>query len=303
VEFPVKSPHVSVIVTTHNEGEELHHTLRSIVDNTNCLAEILVVDDGSTDGSCDSVGSDIVRVIRHDTRVGVARSRDEASRAARGNVLCYLDAHQRLSPKCVDRCAQVALDEHAITCPDIRDFGRFEWRLYGAHFRLCPKRGYFSARWRHWRILRRVKPVTGLRAPPYLIPSDLYPKVGWHQSLRGWGGSEAAVAVKAFFTNTRILHVGGPLALHKFRRRFHYETSWEGVWRNHAVIARVCFDDNTWFRYWLPNVFEPHLDDIAKKVLASTDLEAEQRAFQSIKVRPDRDFWTCLLRQTVPVGV
>jgi glycosyltransferase involved in cell wall biosynthesis len=299
----VAPPSISAIVTAHNEGPELQRTLRSVVENTRSLVEVIVIDDGSDDGSCETVARDDVRVIHHERRVGVAYSRDEGSRQAKGDVLCYLDAHQRVSKGCLDRCAQLAVERDAITCPDLKDYGLVGWRSHGAEFQLCPKQGYFSARWRQWFSLRRVTPVTGLRAPPYAIPRSLYSKVAWSRSLQGWGASEASMVVKSFFSGIGILHLTGPLARHRFQNGFPYLTTWDGVWRNHAIIARVCFDDSTWFRYWLPKVFGPHLTDEARATLDSVEVQAEHADFLSKKVRTDRQFWTDLACQPVPEDI
>jgi glycosyltransferase involved in cell wall biosynthesis len=299
----VAAPTISVIITSHNEGDELARTVESVRRHTRHLAEVIVVDDASTDGSCDALARSDVRVIRHASRIGVAYSRDVASRAALGDVLCYLDAHQRVSRGCLDRCAQPALERQAITCPDVRDYGWFRWRLYGADFCLHPQRGHFTGRWRTWRWRRCVSPVTALRAPPYLVPRSVYSAVAWSPSLRGWGASEASVGVKAFFSGTPILHVGGPLAKHLFRGEFHYETTWDGVWRNHALIARICFDDANWFGYWLPRVFEEHLTREAHDLLESPAIRDEHEAFRPFKVRSDRQFWTDLLREEPPAEI
>ena len=293
---------ISVIITAYNEGPELGRTIRSLVDNTRDLFEVIVVDDGSDDGSCraPTIGS---RIIRHDERIGVALSRDEGSRAARGDVLCYLDAHQRLSRGCLDRCAQLALEREAITCPDLRDYGLLNWRLYGANFQICPKRGCFAAKWRTLRSFRRVSRVTALRAPPYLVSRALYPQLAWSRAARGWGASEASMTLKAFFTGVDILHIAGPLARHRFQRKFPYETTWDGVWRNHAIVARICFDDVTWFRYWLPRVFAPHLSKEACAVLDLPELLAEHEQFLARKVRTDREFFIELAGQEAPPGI
>lgn len=297
------SPSISVIVTAYNEGEELGRTLRSVIGNTRHLAEVIVVDDGSDDGFCQTIATELVRVLRHDRRTGVAYSRDEASRAARGDVLCYLDAHQRLSRGCLDRCAELAIARGAIVCPDVRDFGLFRWRLHGAEFRLCPKRGYFTARWRAWFTLPGVSEISGLRAPPYLLPRSLYPRLAWSQMLRGWGGSESAIAVKSFFTGIKIFHIAGPVARHRFRSQFPYTTTWDEVWRNQAIIARVCFDDATWTRYWLPRVFDPHLTDEMRAELEGEEIQQEHQDFLEKKVRTDQQFWTELLHRSTPSGI
>ena len=78
---------VGVMFTAYNEGEELQRTLESVRSGTRQAHEIVVVDDGSTDGSCDAVASESVRVIRHERRVGVAASRNDACATARGEVL------------------------------------------------------------------------------------------------------------------------------------------------------------------------------------------------------------------------
>ncbi len=292
-----------MIITAHNEGDELTRTIQSVVENTKRLCEIIVVDDGSDDGSCAACATTGVRVIRHEERIGVAHSRDEGSRLAVGDVLCYLDGHQRVGKRCLDRCARLAIERSAITCPDIRDYGLFGWRLHGADFRLCPQNGYFSAQWRQWFTLPGPRQVTALRAPPYLVPREQYPKIAWSPLLRGWGASEASIVVKSFFTGVDIWHIAGPVVRHRFQRKFPYTTTWEGVWRNQAIIARICFDDATWFRYWLPHVFDSHLDAAARDALASDDVRAEHEAFFTQKVRTDRQFWTDLLRQQPPTGV
>ena len=300
---PVTQLTISVIITTYNEGRELYRTVRSVLENTPSLTEIIVVDDGSTDGSCEALAADQVRIIRHDSRLGVARSRDEGSRVARGDVICYLDAHQRVERRCLDRCARVAVDQQAIACPDLRAFGLLKRRTRGADFQMCPEQGYFSARWRSRLQSPGVSPVTALRAPPYLIPRPMYAAVSWSRSLQGWGATEASMVVKSFFSGIGILHIAGPLARHRFQKEFSYPTSWDGIWRNHAIIARVCFDNATWLPYWLPRVFDPRLTEEARQALASVEIQAEHEAFQRNKVRADRQFWTDLLQTAPPADV
>ncbi len=297
------TPSISVVITAYNEGEELSRTIRSVLDNTRHLVEVIIVDDGSGDASSDALPREMVRVIRHDRRIGVAYSRDVGSRAATGDVLCYLDGHQRVSKGCLDHCAKMAVERHAITCPDLKDYGLFRWRLHGADFRICPRHGYFGCVWRQWWSLGRIRQITGLRAPPYLIPRSLYDGVAWSPTLRGWGATEASMVVKSYFLGTCILQLSGPLARHRFQKQFPYKTSWDGVWRNHAIIARTCFDDATWFRYWLPQVFEPHLTLAARQTLESPEVQTEHEAFLAKKVRTDRQFWADLLRTSPPAGI
>ncbi|MBM4077059.1 MAG: glycosyltransferase family 2 protein, partial [Planctomycetes bacterium] len=68
---------LSVVMTAHNEGDEVRKTIDSIRTASSIPCSICVIDDASTDACCDGVASDDIQVIRHDQRSGVARSRRE----------------------------------------------------------------------------------------------------------------------------------------------------------------------------------------------------------------------------------
>ncbi len=298
-----RTPLISVIITAHNEGAEVRQTIESIRTNTHQPHEIIIVDDASTGGSCDGLDAENVRVIRHEQRIGVAYSRNVGCAAATGNVFAFLDGHQRLSDGCLDQCAQLAAARSAIVWPDVRGLTDANWTGHGADFQLCPKRGYFQAKWRRRAPHEQITQITSLIVPGYVMPRKVYEQVRWIDALRGWGGSEAAITLKAYFLGIEMLHLCGPLARHLFRSSIPYSVPWEAVWRNQAIIARVCFDDRSWFDYWLPNVFEKHLTDAVRRDLESEGVLAEHEAFLAEKVRTDRDFWQMLLGQQEPFGV
>lgn len=132
------------------------------------------------------------------------------------------------------------------------------------------------------------------------MPRAIYDRVRWPSELRGWGGSEAAISLKAFFLGIPILHLCGPLTRHLFKKSFQYQVNSEGVAWNHAVIARVCFDERTWMEYWLPHVFAKELPESILRELDSPAIRDEQREFERKKVRSDRDFWRWLLKVPEP---
>jgi glycosyltransferase involved in cell wall biosynthesis len=265
--------------------------------------EIIVVDDGSTDGSCVGLEALGVRVITHPKRVGVAYSRDAASRVAVGDVLAYFDAHQRVDPGCLDCSSELAALHGAIVCPPFRPLHRRYPVSYGATFTLSPKLGLFSGRPRFRRPRQKLTRISSLRCPGYLIPRSVYPRVAWVAGLRGWGGSEAAIAVKAFFAQVDLFVGNTSATEHMFRKIIPYETTLEGVWRNHALIARVCFDDRTWTRYWLPELFQANLTDETLRELDSPAVLAQRDAFLAEKARPDCEFWRGLLRMPEPRAI
>ena len=293
---------LSIIITAHNEGDEVRRTLESIAANTTGHFEVVLVDDASTDGCCDGLEMEGLRVIKHTERVGIAYSRNEAATTARGDALAFLDAHQRLSSGCLNSCAESALKHQAIVWPDVRGLEDRNWTGHGAFFRLCKQRGYFVADWNRRTPRDPVSRITTLIVPGYVMTREVYEKVFWIRSLRGWGASEPAVTLKAFFQDVDILHLCGHMARHFFRkgREIPYSAPWESVWRNHALVARICFDDKTWYEHWLPNVFYKQLSSAVRYELESPAVVAEHEAFLAQKVRPDREFWRGLLRVEEP---
>jgi glycosyltransferase involved in cell wall biosynthesis len=297
---PRTEPLASVIITAHNEGAEVLRTIESVEANTRAPVELILVDDGSTDGCCSNLDRERLRVIRHDHRVGVAFSRNAGARLARGEVLVFLDGHQRVSAGCIERSAAVALSRGAIVCPDVRTLHNRSAVGHGAFFRLGKDGNPFTATWNTRRFGQRITKTTSLRAPGYFVPRKLFDELRWISQLKGWGGSEAAIALKAFFLGIDILHLCGPVARHRFRPKFQYTVNDEEVTRNHALIARICFDDRTWFEHWLPRVFDGRLSAQAIRDLEAPDVTAEHAEFMKLKRRPDREFWLGLLRKKEP---
>ncbi len=87
---------VTVVISTYQEGEALAATVASVLAATWLPADIVIVDDGSTDGSTGrSTGGDWpapVRLLRR-AHEGIAPARNAGARAATQPVLVFLDAH------------------------------------------------------------------------------------------------------------------------------------------------------------------------------------------------------------------
>jgi glycosyltransferase involved in cell wall biosynthesis len=107
-------PEVSVIIPTWNRRELLLHAVRSVLAQTRAVEEIIVVDDGSTDGSGEALQAefgDRVMCIRQ-ANAGVSVARNRGLAIARGRYLALLDSDDEWLPEKTARQVEW-LDAHA----------------------------------------------------------------------------------------------------------------------------------------------------------------------------------------------
>ena len=87
---------VSVIIPTHNRLSRLPVAVDSVLEQTYSAHELIVVDDGSTDGTAQWLARErpSVTVIRQDNK-GVSHARNRGIEAASGNWIALLDSDDR----------------------------------------------------------------------------------------------------------------------------------------------------------------------------------------------------------------
>ncbi len=110
--LPESSPplgSVSVLVCAYNEEANIERRLLEFIDlfeRTNLEGELLVVTDGSTDGTADIVRrytSSRVRLLELPTRVGKAAALTHAAMQATGKYFVFADVRQTWSPDALHR--------------------------------------------------------------------------------------------------------------------------------------------------------------------------------------------------------
>lgn len=106
---------VSVIIPAYNAARTVKDTIRSAVEQTLRPMEIIVVDDGSTDGTGGAVEAEFgtaVRLIRQDN-AGVAEARNRGIAEARGEYIQFVDSDDMLMPTKLARSVEACLAQDA----------------------------------------------------------------------------------------------------------------------------------------------------------------------------------------------
>ena len=94
---------ISIVVPIYNVSAYLPRGIESVLANDCADCELILVDDGSTDGSaeiCDKYAAEhpeLIRVI-HRTKSGIGDARNAGIDAAQGSWLMFLDSDDRLTP-------------------------------------------------------------------------------------------------------------------------------------------------------------------------------------------------------------
>jgi glycosyltransferase involved in cell wall biosynthesis len=110
---------VSIVIPCYNQAAYLSDAIRSIEGGSRTM-EVIVIDDGSTDGSRDVAASFAGVDCVKQPNLGLAASRNAGLYRASGRYVIFLDADDRLLPGAVE-CGARALDTHP---PCAMAFGR-----------------------------------------------------------------------------------------------------------------------------------------------------------------------------------
>lgn len=100
---------ISVILPVYNEKRFLTQALTSVCQQTYSHLEIIMVDDGSTDGSgalCDELATRDSRIkVIHKENGGLSSARNAGLDVCTGDYICFLDSDDYMEPVCIERLA------------------------------------------------------------------------------------------------------------------------------------------------------------------------------------------------------
>lgn len=102
---------ISVILTTYERREPVARALASVLAQTTAACEAIVVDDGSTDGTAESLRDSPVQLLRVAHSGNPAVARNAGLDRARGDLIAFLDSDDTLRPNAL-KDLSAALQAH-----------------------------------------------------------------------------------------------------------------------------------------------------------------------------------------------
>ena len=237
---------ISVIVNSRDEGEWLRETVDGLEATLPDDCEIVVVDDGSEDGSSDFLRRPRKRArrLRNRVAVGMPRARNQGARRSTGRYLVFCDAHMRYEKDwwrpllaVLDR-ARAGASASIVGSTDEDDQGTFGYGFTLADAGMTPQ----------W-----LPPQTG-RAPfraPFLpgcclaMKREVFEKTGgYDEGLRGRGCVDAEIGIRFWLLGYENWMVPASRVWHHFREIAPYRVPHTDAIHNRLRTALVHFE--TW---------------------------------------------------------
>jgi glycosyltransferase involved in cell wall biosynthesis len=278
---------ISAVVISRNEGKELMRTVQSFDDTLPSGSEIVVIDDGSVDGSADRVIRRRGRIrLRRVENYGVARARNLGASLARGDVIVYADAHIRLQPEWWRPMLDVLQDPKVGgVAPAITGYrpGRIG---YGLTFRDAK----LEVRW-----LRR-KPRGPVAAP--ILPGCCFATRrdvieatgGWDDSQLQRGNVDNEGCVRFWMLGYDLMITPDTVVAHKFRRQSPYKVGWPEYMFNRLRLAFAHFGPERLGKTVASLRSYPGFGE-ALALIAASDIAERRRDLDARRVRDDD--WYC----------
>jgi glycosyltransferase involved in cell wall biosynthesis len=178
-------PLVSILIPAYNAEAWISDTLRSAIAQTWERKEIIVVDDGSTDGTlavARQFESEQLRVVTHKNQ-GASATRNKAYSLCKGDYINFLDADDLMGP------SKIAKQMEALgPSPNNRtllsgSWGKFMYRYYRTEF--TPSALWCDQSPVEW-LIRKMKLNLYMQTASWLVSRELAEAAGpWDTRLLG----------------------------------------------------------------------------------------------------------------------
>lgn len=246
---------LTIIIPYLNEGEEVFNTINSIKDHIGEAANIILINDASTDGYDYLPLSRLQHItyIRNKTRKGVAASRDLGISLCKTPYFLLLDAHMRFYdsawlPMIIDELEQ---NDRVLLCNQLKFLMKEDGIVqekklvttYGAYISL-EEGNILAPQW----IVTEENPnnpycedIPCVLGAGYAASKRYWTYLKGLEGLRCYGSDETYISIKVWLEGGKCKLMKKVIIGHLFKEAFGYTTNYTEVLYNRLLIASLLF--------------------------------------------------------------
>lgn len=119
---------ISVVIPVYNRRDKIKHVVKCVLEQTHSDFELILVDDGSTDGSseiCDKLAEEDKRIrVIHQENAGVSQARNTGIKSANGEWLIFMDSDDKIKLDMHEKLLKTAQKNSAdmVICGILNEF-------------------------------------------------------------------------------------------------------------------------------------------------------------------------------------
>ena len=283
----VETPDISLVIPSLNESW-LRRTVENIDATLPARSEIIVVDDGSTDGSTDFLigASGRMRMI-HADRVGVARARNLGARASRGKNIVFADAHLRVEPGwcelVIDLLAKPSVGAVSTAVTDMYQTDRLGVGLHLTGPDLAVE----------WLSPESAEPyeVPLLSGCFWAMRRDVFELTGgFDDGMIRWGCEDTELSIRLWLQGYEVLVSPETEIRHLFREYLPYDLDWSCLVHNKLRLAYLHFNEDRCKRV-VDVLRRDESFDAGMKLLDQSDVAGRRLELEARRVHDDDWFF------------
>ena len=234
---------LSVVIVSLDEGENLRRTVENLWPTLPANHELIIVDDGSTDGSSDFLAGDHRAKLLRTERLGIAQARNLGASESQGEVIVFSDAHVNVSKGWWEPLLRALEKPQAGAAgPAIADMEHPEFKGYG----YCFQGPDLEMKWLPQKA-DTAYPVPQLGGCFIGMRRDVFKSIGGFDSgMIGWGLNDSELCMRLWGENYDLWVVPQVEVAHLFRERFPYQVEWPPVIHNALRLSLLHFEGERW---------------------------------------------------------
>lgn len=217
---------ISVVLPCAGEGEFAFNTVRAVYDSTPApvLHEIIVVDDGTDPPLAEThLTHDVrerfnVRIIRHESTVGLIGTKKDGGDAASGDIVVFFDCHVAPQPGWYSSFLRLINENHRrIIAPVITDLDVGTWKQRGGNNGQAKCYLTWDADFKWFESEDEYIPI--LSGGLLGMSRQWWNETGgYDEVMRGWGGENLDQSLRSWLCGGEIMVAKDAFVAHMWRK-------------------------------------------------------------------------------------